>query len=720
MSRRGRGAETGEVKVLEVLAASTRGPLKSKEIARAAGVATSEYRRFKRLLTGLERAGKIYRVKGHRFALSGSLDLSSGIVSLTRAGDAFVRPEAGGGDLFVPSTHLATAMDGDHVVTRIESRPRGRSPVARVIKVLERARESIVGTFHSSRRFDYVVPLDGRLSKDVLVPRDAGGEADDGDVVVVRLDWYGKGGGGPSGTVAGTVIEVLGPLSDPGVDVLAVAHGFGLSFDFPAEVTAAAQEAAERGMPETGSSAADGRVDRTDLLVFTIDPADAKDHDDALSVTELGGGRFEVGVHIADVSHFVPEGGVIDVEARARGTSVYLVDRTIPMLPEALSAEVCSLMGGVDRLAVSVFIELDLAAEVYGRRYERTRIRCSDGLSYEQAQSVLDGSGAISPEIDNAIRTLDDLARRVRADRARRGALDLEIPEARVVLDERGHPVDILRRERLESHRLIEDFMVLANEVVAADMEARGIDVLYRVHEPPSRERADELRELLGRIGQHRLPGRTSLTPRDLQQLLEAVRGRPEAALVSTVVLRSLAKARYDPENLGHFGLGSPAYLHFTSPIRRYPDLVVHREVVRSLIGGAPARSWDPGVLRSLADGTSAREQAAAEAERASVALKKVEFMERHLGEAFDGSISGVAAFGFFVTLERYFVDGLVHVNSLRDDFYRLQQESYALVGDRGRRSYRLGDRVRVQVVRVDKEARHVDFLLVTASAEAD
>ena len=704
MSRRTRDSETGEAKVLEVLAASTRGPLKPKEIARAVGVATPEYRRFKRLLTGLERAGKIYRVKGHRYALSGSLELSPGIVTLTRAGDAFVRPDRGVGDLFVPATHLATAMDGDHVMTRIEARPRGRSPVARVIKVLERARETIVGTFHGSPRFDYVVPMDRRLAKDVLVPSGGAGEASDGDVVVIRLDSYGEGRVGP----VGTVVEVLGRLSDPGVDVLAVAYGFGLSSEFPAAVTAAAQDAVERAMDEVTEE----WVDRTDLLVFTIDPADAKDHDDALSVTELAEGRYEIGVHIADVSHFVPEGGVLDVEALARGTSVYLVDRTIPMLPEALSADVCSLKEGVDRLAISVFIELDTAGEVYGRRYERTRIRCSQGLSYEQVQAVLDGSDSVSSAVDQAIRKLDDVARGVRAVRRQRGALDLDIPEARVVLDDTGHPVDIRRRERLESHRLIEDFMVLANEVVAGDMEGRDVAALYRVHEPPSSERAEELRELLGRIG-HRLPNRKSLTPRDLQSLLQAVQGRREAALVSKVVLRSLAKARYDANNLGHFGLASSAYLHFTSPIRRYPDLVVHREVVRSLIRKQPARSWESGELASIADAASAREQAAAEAERSSVALKKVEFMERHLGDEFDGEISGVAAFGFFVTLERYFVDGLVHVNSLRDDFYRLRQETYALVGDRGRRVYRLGDRVRVQVARVDKEARHVDFLLM-------
>ena len=351
VSRRGRGSESGEARVLEVLAASTRGPLKPKEIARAASVAASEYKRFKRLLTGLERAGKIYRVKGHRYALSGSLELSPGIVSLTRAGDAFVHPDAGGGDLFVPAAHLATAMDGDHVVTRIEARPRGRSPVARVIKVLDRARETIVGTFHRSRRFDYVVPMDRRVSKDVLVPSAAAGEATDGDVVVVRLDSYGEDRVGP----VGTVVKVLGALSDPGVDILAVAHGFGLSSDFPPAVIAAAQEAAERGIEEI----TDEWVDRTDMLVFTIDPADARDHDDALSVTELGEGRFEVGVHIADVSHFVPEGGAIDIEALARVRPLHIVSEASEAPRDAVATAVLAHAQAVVPLAGLLDVEAE-------------------------------------------------------------------------------------------------------------------------------------------------------------------------------------------------------------------------------------------------------------------------------------------------------------------------------------------------------------------------
>jgi len=698
-------------RVIRALAESKRGPLKPKELARTLGVPSNGYRSFKRFLTSLEKAGKIQRVKGHRFIIPESVGLESGIIVLTRAGDGFVRLDSGSKDVFIGARHLNTAMDGDRVLTRIESRRRGRSPEGVVVSVLDRARDTIVGTFRYSGRRNSVIPLDQKFIKEIVISSRHSGDADEGDVVVVRLDSYGEGDKSASGRVE----VVLGKLTDPGVDVLAVAHGFALSFDFPADVTAAAEKDARQGIADPGAK----RVDRTGLCIFTIDPEEAKDHDDALSVVALGQGRFEVGVHIADVSHFIPEAGPVDVEALSRGTSVYLVDRTIPMLPEVLSSDVCSLKSEVERFTLSLFIELDGAGRVYGHRYERACVRSRGQFSYEQVQSVLDGSAGISKAIDEALHTLDDLARSLRKVRSDRGALDLDIPEAKVVLDEKGHPVDIQRSQRLESHRLVEDFMILANEVVAADMETRELSAIYRIHEPPVSESTESLRELLTRVG-YRLPKGRSLKPRDLQQLLDQVRGRPVEALISRVVLRSLSKARYDTRNLSHFGLASPAYLHFTSPIRRYPDLMVHREVIRSLINEEEDIGENLETLQSAAEHSSSREQEAAKAERASVDLKKVEFMEGHLGEEFIGQISGVAAYGFFVTLDTYFVDGLVHVNSLRDDFYLLDRDAYAIIGERGQRRYRIGDRVRVQVSRVDKEARHVDFSLVRKVAWKD
>ena len=698
-------------RVIRALAESKRGPLKPKELARTLGVPSNGYRSFKRFLTSLEKSGKIQRVKGHRFIIPESVGLESGIIVLTRAGDGFVRLDSGSKDVFIGARHLNTAMDGDRVLTRIESRRRGRSPEGVVVSVLDRARDTIVGTFRYSGRRSSVIPLDQKFIKEIVISSRHSGDADEGDVVVVRLDSYGEGDKSASGRVE----VVLGKLTDPGVDVLAVAHGFALSFDFPADVTAAAEKDARRGIADPGAK----RVDRTGLCIFTIDPEEAKDHDDALSVVALGQGRFEVGVHIADVSHFIPEAGPVDVEALSRGTSVYLVDRTIPMLPEVLSSDVCSLKSEVERFTLSLFIELDGAGRVYGHRYERACVRSRGQFSYEQVQSVLDGSASISKAIDEALHTLDDLARSLRKVRSDRGALDLDIPEAKVVLDEKGHPVDIQRSQRLESHRLVEDFMILANEVVAVDMETRELSAIYRIHEPPVSESTESLRELLTRVG-YRLPKGRSLKPRDLQQLLDQVRGRPVEALISRVVLRSLSKARYDTRNLSHFGLASPAYLHFTSPIRRYPDLMVHREVIRSLINEEEDIGENLETLQSTAEHSSSREQEAAKAERASVDLKKVEFMEGYLGEEFIGQISGVAAYGFFVTLDTYFVDGLVHVNSLRDDFYLLDRDAYAIIGERGQRRYRIGDRVRVQVSRVDKEARHVDFSLVRKVAWKD
>jgi ribonuclease R len=695
--------------ILQAVRESARGPLKPKELARELDVPTERYGDFKEQLAELETEGKVYRVKGGRYAVPEKINLVVGRLSLIRSGDGFVVPEDGKKqpDVYVPFGDLASAMDGDQVVARIEARPRGRNPVGRIIKVLERAHPKIVGTYRRTRNFGYVVPKEAVLPRDVLIPQGEERGARDRDVVVVRMVSFGDRKLNPVGEVE----EVLGPITDPGVDILAIVHGYGLAPEFPQEVSLAAEDAARH--PERRPEADPGRVDRRDLLVFTIDPADAKDHDDALSIVSLGGDRWEVGIHIADVSAFVERGGPVDLEALERGTSVYLVDRVIPMLPHALSSDVCSLRADEDRAAVSVFAVLDgtSAGRVESARFERTLIRSRHKLAYEVAQEVLDGERSVDPETDSALRSLAELARTLRARREGRGSLDFDLPEARVILGAGGEPVDIQRVARLESHRLIEDFMLLANEIVATEAVNRRLPILHRVHEPPSAQKVEALREFLRSLG-HSLPKHT-VRPRDLEKVLERVRGKPEENLVNTVVLRSMQRARYAAESLGHFGLALEHYCHFTSPIRRYPDLVTHRVVVRALIDGKPVpESWGGEELELVAERSSAREQAASEAERDSVELKKVEFMERHLGDRFTGIISGVVAFGFFVLLDDYFVEGLVHVNALRDDYYEFREEEYSLVGDRRGRRFRLGDRVRVQVARVDKEERKVDFLL--------
>lgn len=696
-----------ESRILEVLRASRHGPMKPKQMARALDLPPADYKPFRAQLREMEGRGAVYRVKGGRYASPDRISLITGRVSTIRSGDAFIRPEeADEQDVFVRQGDLATAMDGDKVVVRIEGRPKGRNPTGRVIKVLERAHPTVVGTYHRSRKIGYVVPLDPKMGPDIMIPWGDEGEASEGDVVVVGIVAYGARRHGPTGEVE----RVLGPMSDPGVDVLSVLFGHGLSLEFDRAVETAAAAFAERPVEVT-----EDREDWRDWLVFTIDPADAKDHDDALSIRRLEGDRFEVGIHIADVSYYVPKGGPVDLEALDRGTSVYLVDRVVPMLPHSLSSGACSLRPDEDRYAFSVVAILDGPGEVLEYRFARTVIRSRHKLAYETVAEVLAGETRIDEETDAAIRDLDQVARALRARREARGSIDFDMPEARVVLGDDGAPVDIQRVERLDSHRLVEDYMLLANELVAKAGTAKKMPVLYRVHEPPTVERIEKLREFLATLG-HTLP-RRSLRPRDLAAVLERVKGRPEEALVSTVVLRSMQRARYAPENLGHFGLALEHYAHFTSPIRRYPDLVTHRALVRVLLERKdPPAGWTEE-LSEVADRCSWREQAATQAERDSVELKKIEFMERHLGEEFEGSVAGVTSFGFFVLLDRFFVEGLVHVNALDDDYYEFREGEYALVGSRRGRRFRLGDRVRVQVARVDKEERHVDFLLIEASA---
>ncbi|UCF19503.1 MAG: ribonuclease R [Gemmatimonadota bacterium] len=685
-------------------------PVRLKELARGLHLAASDYGRLRRMLREMEEAGEVYRVRRRKFALPERINLTVGRLEVTRGGKGFVVPDSPGIDVFIPATRLGNAYDGDRVVARLEHRRRGRNPEGSIVRVLERARSQVVGVFRAAGRFAYVAPSEAMLRRDVFVPRSSAGEARQGDLVVVRIVDWGSEHHGP----VGEVIEVLGRPGDPGVDVLAIVHAHELTTSFSSGVLGEAGELAKREVTEKDRV---GRKDFRDSLVFTIDPVDAKDHDDALSVEQAGADRWVVHVHIADVSFYVIPGSATDVEARRRGTSVYLVDRVLPMLPEVLSTDLCSLKPGRDRLTLSVSLELDGSGRVLKMSLAEGVIRSRRALSYEEAQAILDGDRAAETDLQMALEWLRGLARQLRRRRQARGGLDFDLPEARVVVNAAGEPTEIERLLRLDTHRLVEEFMILANESIAQATRKRGLECIYRIHDAPDPDRLERLAEFVGSLGISLRQG----SVRGLQRLLETVEGRPEEAVVTMLVLRSMKQAIYSAHAFEHFGLGSPAYTHFTSPIRRYPDLMVHRIVRAGLLGcdGSEAGGpWAVEELQAIATHASFRERQAMEAERDSVDLKRIEFMERHLGDVFAGTVSGVTAFGFFVLLDEVLAEGLVHVSRLEDDYYHYVEEEYALVGEAGGRRYRLGDRVAVEVVRVDREARQLDLALAGNSGE--
>jgi len=687
--------------VLEFLRSKANRPMRAKELARGLDIGQEDYRAFRRLLASLETDGAIVRQRKGRYAVPEQFDLVAGRLQVTRKGDGFVIPdEAGEDDVFVPARSLETAVDGDRVLARIEQRPPGRNPAGRIVRVVERAWSQIAGIYHPKQGYGFVVPQEPDIGTDVFIPSGSSGGASDGDVVVITIENWGEGRPSPVGRVE----RILGPQGGAGVDVLAILIGHQLALDFPARVQDEAEKIARQGIrPETLRD----REDLRDRLTFTIDPADARDHDDAISVYELDDGEVEIGVHIADVSWYVKPGSAIDREAEERATSVYLVDRVVPMLPEELSAGLCSLVPDEDRLTMSVLYRMDGAGNVKEARAMRSVIRSAARLSYEDANAMLDAPAG--DETSTALHTLRKVCRGIRARRAERGSIDFALPETYVELDEDGMPSAIRPRPRLETNRIVEDLMILTNETVARIGEQHELPVLYRIHEPPSEDRLEGLRRVAGVFD-------TPLTadpirPTDVARLVEKMAGRPQEYLVSMVALRSMKQARYSTRNVGHFGLGSDAYLHFTSPIRRYPDLVVHRALVRWLAG--KRTEVDRESLERTARHTSERERRAEAAERDSVELKKIQYMTRHLGDTFEGTIAGVTGFGMFILLDDVLVEGLVRLSSLVDDYYHYDEESWSLTGRRSKRRFQLGDRVEVQVARVDPESREIDLELL-------
>jgi ribonuclease R len=620
------------------------------------------------------------------------------------AGFAFCIPDdPGAEDLYVPAAGVRPGLHGDRVLVRLErGRRRGRAE-ARVVRILERGIRRVVGVLRRGRAVTVLVPQEQRLPGPILVPRGAEGSAADGDLVVAELTRY----PGPAAEAEARVTAVLGPAADPRVETLAVIHAHGLPLEFPP----AAAGAARRVPRAVDAEATAGRLDLRGLPVVTIDGENARDFDDAVLVEPLAGG-YRLTVAVADVAHYVPEGGPLDAEARARGTSVYFPDRVVPMLPEELSNGICSLRPAEDRLVKAVRMDFDAGGRLRAARFHDAVVRSAARLTYTEVRRALsDREPAVRDRLAGLVAPLEQaaaLAGLLTARRRARGALDFDLPEAEILLDLRGRPEQIVRSERSIAHRMIEEFMLAANEAVARELARRKLPLLYRVHEAPAPESIAELARFLEGFGLRLDLAEGRAAPKAFQAVLERVSGRPEERLVNTVLLRAMQQARYAAVPLGHFGLATACYTHFTSPIRRYPDLVVHRLLDLALSG----RGRVPPDLAAVAEEASRRERVAMDAEREIVQLKKIQFMQDKVGEAHEGFVSGVAPFGLFVELRDVFVEGLIHVRALDDDFYEHVEPQHLLRGRRTRRTFRVGDAVRVVVAGVSVERRQIDLRL--------
>ena len=686
-------------------------PVSVRELVRRLGLDAAARRELKAVLRRMLGDGSVVNLRGARVGLPDRMNLVVGRLSCSPSGHGFVVPEArreDERDVYVAATNIREALHGDRVVARIE-RHSPKGPEGRIIRVLERANRRVVGRYEGDGRFGgHLVPFDKRLLHEVFVPAGEENGAQSGLMVLAEITRPPTASRNP----AGRVLEVLGRITDPGVDLRVILAKYDLPREFPREVEAEAQRVARAVSPEDVAS----RTDFRGWTTFTIDPETARDHDDAVAIERREGG-FRLAVHIADVAHYVCEGSPLDQEAYLRGTSVYFPETVVPMLPHSLSSGICSLVEGEDRLTQTVVLDLDRQGRVQRAEFHDGIIRSAARLSYQQAQGIVDGDTALHARfapLVPSLQAMDELAKLMRKRRYERGSLDFDLPEPKLVLDAQGEMTAIVRHQRLDSMRLIEEFMLAANEAVAARLHRAGVGALYRIHEQPDPERVEEFAELVASLG-YRVPADLAkVRPEDFQRILRQVEGRPEEKLVSYLLLRTMKLARYHEENLGHFGLATEMYAHFTSPIRRYPDLVVHR-ALRALRRGEDGEreTWLRGRLPEMGLHLSERERRASEAERELVEWKKVRFMSGRVGESFAGYVTGVQAFGLFVELDEIYVQGLVHVSSMSDDYYRLDERAHLLRGENAHRVYRLGDRVEVRVARVDLERRQVDFALV-------
>lgn len=691
-------------------------PMKPKEIAMLLQIPKNKRPELLEVLDILASESKLYydeRGRIHRTrAVQGQTsakNLLEGVYIGHPKGFGFVEIEGEEEDLYIPESETGGAFHQDMVQAALLPAGGGKRREGKIVRILSHGVTEVIGTYEESRNYGFVVPDNKKIQRDIFIPKNAAGEAKEGQKVIVALTGYGSRGMSPEGKIK----EILGFSSDPGVDILSVAKSYGLPEKFPEKVL----NQAERCPDHVLEGDFYGRRDLRDWQMVTIDGEDAKDLDDAVSVTREGE-NYLLGVHIADVSNYVQGGSALDKEAWKRGTSVYLVDRVIPMLPKRLSNGICSLNAGEERLSLSCIMLVDQKGNVLRHEIIEAVIRVDRRMSYTQVKKILvDEDKELLAEYEEFVpmfKCMEELSKLLRRSRSRRGAIDFEFPESKILLDERGIPTEIKPYERSIATDMIEDFMLLANETVAKEYCSRELPFLYRSHENPDMDKMEGVLSFIRSLGFEVNKNMEEITPAEVQAILEQIAGDPMEPLVSRLLLRAMKQARYTTGCSGHFGLAAKYYCHFTSPIRRYPDLQIHRIIRDDLRGRLKDEKirYYVGILEETATQSSAMERRAQEAERETEKMKKAQYMAEFLNEEFEGTISGVTGWGLYVELSNT-VEGLVHMNSMVDDYYIFDEEHYQLVGESKKRVYRLGQKVRVRVKEANPELRTVDFILV-------
>lgn len=697
--------EAGKKLICELVEDDLYVPMKEKELAVFLQVAKEDRGELKQVLDELLAEGRLEVTKRGRYKKAEE-KLIVGIFAGSQRGFGFVEAEELEEDLFIPETRRGGAFPGDTVQARLLPGRRGRRQEAEIVRILERGVKQLVGTFQKSRGFGFVVPDNAKIPADIFVPLERSKGAVDGHKVVVEITSYGDGRKSPEGIVK----EILGHVNDPGVDIMSIIKGYDLPLEFPERVL----NQAERVSSPVSAADMAGRLDLRDVTMVTIDGEDAKDLDDAVSLS-VEGDLYCLGVHIADVTNYVQENSALDREALKRGTSVYLVDRVIPMLPHTLSNGICSLNAGEDRLALSCLMKIDKKGQVADYKIAETVIHVDRRMSYTNVKKILeDRDEAVIEEYRELVPMFErmaDLAALLRRKRKARGSIDFDFPETKIILTPDGRPVEIRPYERNTATKLIEEFMLIANETVAQHFYWQELPFVYRTHDTPDPEKIEKLAAFIRGFGYSIKTTREEVHPKELQKLLGRIEGTSEEALISRLTLRSMKQARYTTENTGHFGLACAYYCHFTSPIRRYPDLQIHRIIKENLRGrlGAGRISHYNEILPEVAKHSSQMERRADEAERETDKLKKVQFMETHIGEIYEGVISGVTSWGIYVELENT-VEGMIRVGDLPGDFFYYEESSYEMIGQSTGKRYKLGERIMIQVKEIDRTSRTIDF----------